>query len=191
VRLLLEQSLDLPLEEVKTIDAKVIEEEPRTSFAPTLTSKNPGLLAEIDKLKSLEKEKEAPGIKPRGMDLNGMKPRELLLGSVVYGLACYAAFQGTLSFMDTTEGRVPSDILAVERASGVGRMFVSYVLASFGAIAGGASLGQFLLAIKVAQLIFKGEVDPNAEPVVPEKFKNKPKVYEKYFAMMKGSRERL
>ena len=132
--------------------AKAAKEEP---------SANAKLLAEI---RALQPEPIAPAPEKKKIDLNGIYPRELLIGTISYGIFSTFAWKFTTSTADYfSANEVETSFYVVQRLSSIARV----VLVSLGSLGTGitffAAMGQLLLAIQVSIGISKGELDPTKE----------------------------
>lgn len=198
VRLLLEPPLE-PRDELKVGFSRGDEDGPKTSFAPTAPptalqdlpppkSVNEQLLEEIQALMPPEKPLP-PESKP--VDLNGIKPRDLMIGATTYAVVCFAAIQFMLASATyfATHPISETDVYFVQRLSSLARVVVVGMAALGSGVTGIASLGQALLAVQVSVAIAKGELDPNAVRELPEG--RKKLEFEKVFAMMTGGGKKL
>lgn len=194
----LEAPLDMPLEprdDLKVGFSRGADDGPIRSFAsvkpveevraPDPASVNEQLRAEIEALMPTEKP-APPENKP--VDLNGIKPRDLLIGAGTYAIVCFLAVQFTQASANFFNEHPPreTDFYFVQRFTGLARVVVVACGALGAGVTGIASAGQALLAVQVALGIAKGELDPNAERVLanPEKKLE----IEKMFSMMSGAR---
>ena len=103
------------------------------------------------------------------VDLNGIKPRDLLIGAASYGVFSYLAWQFTnvaaTYFAD--HPAQATDFYVVSRLTSFARVVVVGVAALGAGVTAIAGAGQAALAVKVAQGIAAGELDPTAERVDP------------------------
>ena len=99
------------------------------------------------------------------VDLNGIKPRDLLIGAASYGVFSYLAWQFTnvaaTYFAD--HPAQATDFYVVSRLTSFARVVVVGVAALGAGVTAIAGAGQAALAVKVAQGIAAGELDPTAE----------------------------
>jgi len=197
VRLLVEQPPMEPREDRKMGFSRGADDGPRTSFTPTAPvaqdlaapkTVNEQLLEEIQALMPPEK---PPPLAARPVDLNGIKPRDLLIGAGTYAVVCYAAVQFMLASATyfSEHPIADTDFYFVQRLSSLARVIVVGMAALGSGVTGIASLGQALLAVQVQLGIAKGELDPNAPRELPEGRKRLE--LEKVFAMMSGGGKRL
>ena len=149
-------------------------------------SVNEQLLAEIQALMPPEKPAPPPAL-AEPVNLNGIKPRDLLIGAGTYAVVCYGAVQFALSSAAFFAEHPPAetDYYFVQRLTSLARVVVVGMAALGSGITFIASVGQALLAIEVAVKISKGELDPSAPRELPAEGRKKLEL-EKIFAMMTG-----
>ena len=189
----LEAPLDMR-DDLKIGFSRGSDEGPKRSFAPDKpvevvkapdpTTINEQLRAEIEALMPAEKP-APPENKP--VDLNGIKPRDLLIGAGTYAIVCFLAIQFTQASANFFNEHPPreTDFYFVQRFTGLARVVVVACGALGAGVTGIASVGQALLSVQVAIGIAKGELDPNAERVLPNP--EKKLEIEKMFSMMSGA----
>mmetsp|Transcript_13913 Transcript_13913/g.20632 ORF Transcript_13913/g.20632 Transcript_13913/m.20632 type:complete len:219 (-) Transcript_13913:24-680(-) len=132
-------------------------------------SVNSRLLAEIEgTLKTTRAANESNSssqyVKYEAVDLNGVRPSMAFLGSLfAFGMSSFAwkaTETLTLAYMRQSERLMESDILIVQRLTGL----MKQVIVGLGSLATGifgvTSIGMALLGFKVLQGIISGELDP-------------------------------
>eukprot|EP00965_Chrysotila_dentata_P009086 295768-Pleurochrysis_carterae.AAC.1 len=120
------------------------------------------------------------------VDLNGIRPRDLVIGALSYAVVCVLAWQFTIA-AGTYFAEHPaeeSSFYVVNRLTGLARVVVVSMGALGAGVTGIASVGQAALAVQVAIGVMKGELDPTRERVLPAK--RKATNVEQLFAMMSG-----
>lgn len=192
VRLQLQQ----PNDDLKVGFSRGDDDGPKTSFAPAnpnrekapAKTKNEELMDEIQAL--MPAEKPAPK-EAKPVDLNGIKPRDLLLGATTYAVVCFAAVQfmlGSATYF-SAHPIAETDLYFVQRLSSLARVIVVGMAALGSGVTGIASAGQLALAVQIAVGISKGELDPNAPRTLEEG--RKKLELEKVFAMMTGGGKKV
>ena len=192
VRLQLQQ----PNDDLKIGFSRGDDEGPKKSFAPnkkrpeTAPKKtvNEELMEEIQAL--MPPEKPAPK-EAKPVDLNGIKPRDLLIGATTYFVVCYAAIQFMLGSADYFAAHpiATTDFYFVQRLSSLARVIVVGMAALGSGVTGIAALGQLALAVQIQVGISKGELDPDAPRVLEEG--RKQLELEKVFALMTGGGKKV
>mmetsp|Transcript_9870 Transcript_9870/g.24545 ORF Transcript_9870/g.24545 Transcript_9870/m.24545 type:complete len:214 (-) Transcript_9870:213-854(-) len=191
VRLQLQQ----PNDDLKIGFSRGDDDGPKTSFAPdkrpeTAPKKtvNEELMEEIQAL--MPPEKPAPK-EAKPVDLNGIKPRDLLIGATTYFVVCYAAIQFMLGSAEYFNAHpiAETDFYFVQRLSSLARVVVVGMAALGSGVTGIAALGQLALAVQIQVGISKGELDPDAPRVLEEG--RKKLELEKVFAMMTGGGKKV
>lgn len=152
------------------------ESETRTEFSPTKTAaptprkpaagSNEALLEEIRALqpKTVEARPERAKV-----DLNGISPWLLVLGSTSYAAASFLGYQFTLSATEMFNNRPidPDTFYVVARLSTVARYVVIAMGALGTAVTAFAASGQAALCVQVMIGIARGELDPKAKRIDP------------------------
>ena len=190
-----------PPDDLKPRFARGEDDGPKTAFTPdgaskkaavaapeaeTPVSANAKLLAEI---RALQPEELPPNPNPKKkVDLNGIYPRELLLGATFYGIMSTFAWQFTQSTGEYFAANpFESSFYVVQRLTSIARV----VLVSLGSLGAGitffASLGQLALAVQVSIGIQQGELDPTKERNDPST-KRKATDLQKMFEFMTGDK---
>ena len=191
VRLQLQQ----PNDDLKIGFSRGDDDGPKTSFTPdkrpeTAPKKtvNEELMEEIQAL--MPPEKPAPK-EAKPVDLNGIKPRDLLIGATTYFVVCYAAIQFMLGSAEYFNAHpiAETDFYFVQRLSSLARVVVVGMAALGSGVTGIAALGQLALAVQIQVGISKGELDPDAPRVLEEG--RKKLELEKVFAMMTGGGKKV
>ena len=150
---------------------------------PSVAAQNDALRAEIEQLMAPP---AAPAPEKRVVDLNGIKPTDLLLGAFTYAVVGWGAWQFTnAAGAYFAENEQVSDVYVVARLQSIARV----VVVAMGALGTGvtsiAAVGQLALAVQVAIGILKGELDPNAPRKDPTGGRRRTEV-ERLWAMMQG-----
>ncbi|EOD03862.1 hypothetical protein EMIHUDRAFT_453992 [Emiliania huxleyi CCMP1516] len=123
------------------------------------------LLEEIQALMP-EPKAEPPAKAP--IDLNGIKPTDLLIGAGSYAVVAVLAWQFTnAAAAYFAANDVESSIYYVNRLTGLARVVVIAMGGLGTGVTSIASVGQAALAVQVALQISRGELDPNAERKLP------------------------
>ena len=136
---------------------------------------------------------KAPAPEPAApIDLNGLQPKDLLIGAVTYYVACFASWQlcgAATEYFDANP--FETEVYVVSRLSAVARVIVVGMSALGAGVTGVAATGQLVLAGRVALGIASGELDPNL-PRDPRLIENRKRTEaEKLFAMMTGGGKRI
>jgi len=165
----------------------------RTSFGTTTAAvkekpkltQNEQLLAEI---RALQPPAPPPRPEREPIDLNGIKPTDLLIGAGTYALVSYIAWQGCVGSTEWFEAHPQeSSFYVVQRISSIARVVVIAMCALGSGITGIASAGQAALAVQVTIAISRGELDPDAERRMP---KRRMTSVETLFSYMTGGSKR-
>lgn len=194
--------LDQPRDELKSRFSRGDEQETKKSFAPkaareaessqTATdaapaaSRNQQLLNEI---RAMQPEPIAAQPERQAVDLNGVRPVNLVGGALAYGAFAIVAWQGTYAAANYfAENPFESSFYVVQRFSAIARVVV-VSLGSLGAcIAAVAAAGQLALSVQITIGIQKGELDPNAERIDPYGGRKKGEL-EKMLGFMMGDKD--
>lgn len=161
---------------------------PKLDEEPTLTP-NEQLLEDIQRLMPAEKQ-QPPETKP--IDLNGLQPRDLLIGAAAYYAACFAGWQlcnAAAQFFASNP--MESEFYVVARLSGLARVVVVGMAGLGSGVTGIAATGQLVLAARVAYGISQGELDPTL-PRDPRLMDARKRTeVEKLLGMMAGGGKRV
>jgi len=177
------------IERASTVpEAHAAADEASQAVAPLGAASNEELLAEI---RAMMPKAAGPAPEKVPIDLNGIKPTDLLIGAGSYLIVCVLAWQFTLNAGEYfAQHPMESSFYVVARLSSLARVIVIGMGALGAGVTGIAGVGQLLLAVQVAIGIAKGELDPTAERKLRPNEAKQGDV-SKLIEMMKGGGKRI
>jgi len=198
-RLLLRDELE-PRDELKSRFARAgPDSETKTSFVPAAAQEDardgaaPSPQAEVNKallaeIRALQPEPVEPAPERKPVDLNGIKPENLLLGAASYAAVSVLAWNFVTSSAEFFEAHpMDSAFYVVARLSAVVRVVVVAVAALGAGVTAIAATGQLVLAGRVFMGVASGELDPNAERDDPYAGRKQSEL-EKMWKLMQGDK---
>jgi hypothetical protein len=124
------------------------------------------------------------------VDLNGIKPQNLIFGAATYGVVAYLGWQFTDNLSEIfDEGAIAAETVYMVARLKYGLRYLLVLTGALGSsIASIAAVGQLALSVQVAIGIMKGDLDPNAKRVDPYGDRKQTQL-QKYLSQMLGQKD--
>lgn len=171
----------LPKEPARSVAVEAVKPAPATGSNEQLR----------EEIRALMPEEIPPAPEKPPIDLNGIKPTDLLIGATAYGVTCWASWQFTnVAGQFFADNPMDTAFYVVARITSLARVIVVGMGALGAGVTGIAAVGQLALAVQISIGIAKGEIDPNAPRTLPNG-ERKIGELERMFKLMQGGGKRV